>query len=113
MPLASTLAGIDAAQRKSKARRGRVRRARAAALMEDHALQAAVTLITEADRHHPDLPAADAVDLEVRAAFHQFPTGDRMQRVLQVCRIMRRMVPSAASHLTDEHLRELWRTREP
>ena len=109
--LASTLSTLDASERaRSRRKRGRKR---GTVLMEDHRLQAAVTLITEADRHHPDLPAADAVDLEVRAAFHAFPTGDRMQRVLQVCRIMRRMVPSAASHLTDEHLRELWRTRQP
>lgn len=77
----------------------------------NHALNGAVIRITEADRLHPDLDPADAVDTEVRAAFHEFPAGDEMQRVLQVCRLMRRLVPSAASHLTDEHLRQLWRTR--
>lgn len=110
MGLASTLQTFDARER-SKARRKRGRRSRRD-VFANHALNGAVTRITEADRLHPDLPAADAVDLEVRAAFHEFPTGKDMERVLQVCRIMRRTVPSAARHLTDEHLRQLWRTRE-
>jgi hypothetical protein len=73
-------------------------------------LNGRVTRITEADRLHPDLPAAEAFDREIRAAFAAYPSGDGMRRILGVCRILRRLC-SPARHLTDEHLRELWKTR--
>lgn len=74
------------------------------------ALNGAVTAISEADRLHPRLAPADAFDLEVRSAFALWPSGPDLDRLIAVCRGLRRCLPEAR-HLTDEHLRHLWRTR--
>ena len=76
------------------------------------AVNVAVTRVSEADRLHPGLPPRDAVDLEVRAAFEAHPSGADVQRVLTCCRVLRRTMPGIADHLTDDHLRHLWRTRD-
>lgn len=73
------------------------------------AVNTAVTRISEADRLHPGMPASDAFDLEVMAAFKAHPQGWEMRRVLTCCRNLRRC--KVAPHLTDEHLRELWNER--
>jgi hypothetical protein len=73
-------------------------------------LNGRVTRLSEADRLHPDLPAAEAFDREARAAFAAHPLGDPMRRILTCCRILRTC--GVAPHMTDEHLRELWKTRE-
>ncbi len=76
----------------------------------DQDLNTAVTRISEADRLHPGLEPTAAFDLEVRAAFNAYPDGWGMQRVLTCCRILQR--GKTAVHLTDEHLRVLWKTRD-
>ena len=73
------------------------------------ALNVAVTRISEADRIHRDMEPADAFDFEARAAFAAWPSGDNMQRILTCCRNLRRC--AVAPHMTDEHLRMLWKTR--
>ena len=108
MALSTKLAALDAHQR--RARRSRAQKTRRDPLAAS-AVNGAVTRITEADRLHPSMSASEAVDHEIRAAFAAHPSGEDMRRVLDVCRIMRRTVPHAAAHLTDDHLRHLWRTR--
>ena len=73
------------------------------------ALNVQVTRISEADRLYPGLDAADAVDLEVRAGFARWPDGAGLERLLGVCRNLRAC--GVFSHLTDDHMRHLWRTR--
>ena len=75
----------------------------------DDRLNEHLTRITEADRLHPHIDPAVAFDIELRAAFCDYPTGEGMRRVLTCARILRGN--DTAPHLTDEHLRRLWRER--
>lgn len=106
MPLAQTLAALDAKQRRRP--RG-ARRSNRRDVFGDPALNLAIHRIVDADTIHSRMDPAAARDLELRAAFASYPSGWAMKRVLECARNLRRV--GLAPHLTDEHLRLLWRER--
>lgn len=107
MTLSNTLAAMDAHHRRARRSRARAKHDPWA----DPELNCALTRISEGDRLNPRLAPRDGIDLEVRAAMAAYPQGDGLDRVLTCCRILRVTMPGIADHLTDEHLRHLWRTR--